>query len=62
MVQLSLWANDDEGSCVQCTCDQGFIDGHFPLFGDVKESITKECTCVVCDCEECHNEEEEGDV
>ena len=43
MVQLKLWPKDPQCSCQQCTCDK--VD-----FGEKKE-----CECVVCNCEPCHN-------
>ena len=52
MKQLELWPNNNDCACQRCTCDEGLVDGHYPVFGE-----TKECDCVECTCETCHNEE-----
>ena len=58
MQQLKLWPNDDECSCERCTCDANTVSpvGHYPVAGEIQDTVAKECTCIECDCGKCHNE------
>ena len=58
VLQLELWPEEQECGCIQCTCDEGFVDGHFPIFESTQPAKkNKECECVECVCGECHEED-----